>query len=361
MIRVISLIFTAFFAWSCENGSANTDTSAEGQPADTTRVIQATTVPVSVTKAERKVFEHQIVGRGKLQAVRSTGPAFQMGGTLAKLTVKNGDFVEKGQLIAQLDQQQAKISLKQAENEVLVKQDDYKLLLKEFQMVQGDTNQRNEAQKRSMLARSGLMAARIDLEQAQLDLSKTELYAPFSGIISGLEKMEGEQVAAGEAFCQLHYPNMLSVDVPVLETDLSLLREGLPATVEVLAYPNRTFQGKVQHIAPMVGQDNQVQVTVLLQLPNRHHPLLPGMNASVTLKIPVGESLVVPKEAVVIRSGRAVVFRLEDGLAKWHYVETGKQNTTEVQILEGLEGEPTVIISNNLQLSHDAPVQPEEG
>jgi len=69
----------------------------------------------------------------------------------------------------------------------------------------------------------------------------------------------------------------------------------------------------------------------------------------------------VPKQAIVERDGRKIVFVAQkepDGkeLAKWHYVQTGEENDKEVEIVEGLEEGQEVIIENNFTLSHDMPI-----
>ena len=81
------------------------------------------------------------------------------------------------------------------------------------------------------------------------------------------------------------------------------------------------------------------------------------MNCSATITVPLQKCIVVPKQAVVMRSGKAVVFSLENDKAKWNYVTVGRDNGKEVEITEGLEPGMKVIVSNNLQLAHDAPVQ----
>jgi len=81
------------------------------------------------------------------------------------------------------------------------------------------------------------------------------------------------------------------------------------------------------------------------------------MNVKVLVGNSVPAQLVVPKEAVVIRQGKQVVFTYEDGHAKWHYVKTGYENSREYTIEEGLEEGAQVIITNNLNLGHDAEVE----
>jgi len=75
------------------------------------------------------------------------------------------------------------------------------------------------------------------------------------------------------------------------------------------------------------------------------------------IRAPQNNSIVVPKQALVYRSGRPVVFTLTGNESKWNYVEVGKDNGQEVEILKGIEPNETVITTNNLQLAHQAPVQ----
>jgi hypothetical protein len=81
------------------------------------------------------------------------------------------------------------------------------------------------------------------------------------------------------------------------------------------------------------------------------------MSVQITFIIPYNKNIIVPKEAVVIRSGKHVVFTAERGLAKWNYVTVGRENGKEIEIIEGLKENQAVIITNNLQLAHDAPVK----
>ena len=81
------------------------------------------------------------------------------------------------------------------------------------------------------------------------------------------------------------------------------------------------------------------------------------MNVRVSVKRSVGEQLVIPKTAVVLRSGKQVVFTLKDGKAMWNYVHTGLENMEEYTITDGLEEGMEVIVTGNVNLAHEAPVK----
>ena len=88
------------------------------------------------------------------------------------------------------------------------------------------------------------------------------------------------------------------------------------------------------------------------------------MNVRVSVKRSLGQQLVIPKTAVVLRSGKQVVFTLQEGKAMWNYVHTGLENATEYVVSdksqkgieEGLSEGDTVIVTGNLNLAHEAEV-----
>lgn len=99
-------------------------------------------------------------------------------------------------------------------------------------------------------------------------------------------------------------------------------------------------------------------------LDNAGGKLFSGMNVRVSVRRSLGERLVIPKSAVVLRSGKQVVFTLKDGKAMWNYVNTGLENATECVVSDKsqkgiedglLEGD-TVIVTGNLNLAHEAEV-----
>jgi membrane fusion protein, multidrug efflux system len=81
------------------------------------------------------------------------------------------------------------------------------------------------------------------------------------------------------------------------------------------------------------------------------------MNVKVYLKLPSGNKLAVPKEAVTLRSDRPVVFTLKNGAAHWNYVKTGFENNSSIVIEEGISNGDTVIFKGNVHLAHGSEVQ----
>jgi len=139
----------------------------------------------------------------------------------------------------------------------------------------------------------------------------------------------------------------------VLESELPLLGEGDMVFVTPFAMPGFTAEGRVTEINPLVDVDGMVKVKASVAGRGR---LFEGMNVRVNVQRQLGKQLVVPKEAVVLRSGKQVVFTLENGKAFWNYVQTGLENAAHYTITEGLKAGDTVITSGNINLAHESPV-----
>ena len=96
---------------------------------------------------------------------------------------------------------------------------------------------------------------------------------------------------------------------------------------------------------------------VKAQVNNPQNRLYDGMNVKVQLQRSLGRQLVIPKEALVLRTNKKVVFTLKNGFAQWVYVETGLENSTGYVVTEGLAAGDSVIYEGNVNLAHEAPVK----
>jgi len=210
-------------------------------------------------------------------------------------------------------------------------------------------------------ARSGLSAARTALERARLNLEKTKIRAPFTGVVTGIGVSEGEQVGNGTLICNLVNNTDIEADVGVLESDMAHLRKGSPALLVVPSL-QETLRVRVDVISPEFDKASRT-CEVLLRFHCKDGRVRPGMFVRAII---AGETysdrLLVPKEAVLVRDGRPLVFKVEDKRSKWLYILPGRKNDYAVEIERVLQGgklEPgdLVIVSNHLTLSHDAKVK----
>jgi multidrug efflux pump subunit AcrA (membrane-fusion protein) len=130
------------------------------------------------------------------------------------------------------------------------------------------------------------------------------------------------------------------------------LKKAIRAEIRRTAVSSEVYAATVENVNPRV-EDNTGLVKVLLKLTERSN-VCPGMPLQATMRLPYDRHIIVPKEALLVRSGKFVVFTAKNKLAQWNYVAVGKENGKEIEILEGLHQGDSVIVTNNLQLAHDA-------
>ncbi len=148
----------------------------------------------------------------------------------------------------------------------------------------------------------------------------------------------------------------MTFDVDVLEADIVWLRPGAPARVRIPAFGEQWLSGRVANVNPRVEQDlGTGRATILID--NHDRTLMSGLFTFVELEIRrLDNRLAVPVDAVLLRQGKELVFRIEDGRAMWTYVVTGSRSGDRVEIVQGLDDGDRVAVSGHFALAHEAPV-----
>lgn len=308
---------------------------------------------VKTLKLKDTTFYLELIANGKLQASQRADLRFQMDGIIHSIAVREGQTVSEGTVLAVLYDAETRITQRRSELDYRRALLDYEdqLLRQGYKLadtVRLDTNTKFIAH-----LRSGLSSAIITREQAMSDLVKTQLKAPFTGTIANLKARPFNSVSSFEYICTLVDDRSLLVEFKVLDQELPFIRGSRTVEVSAFSKPNATYIGEIVSINPLVDESGMVSVKARL---NGQGGLLDGMGVRVISRQTILEQLVVPKEAILDRQGRKVIFTLEDGLAKWNYVEVAHENSTHYAISSGLKVDDEVIYAGNFNLAHDKPV-----
>ncbi|MBP6386388.1 MAG: efflux RND transporter periplasmic adaptor subunit [Pseudarcicella sp.] len=346
---LVSLLLLNFLDQCSEE--KNNPTSSQ----DVSSSIAQSIAEVRVKQVETKAFNAQIITNGKIEASQQSKLLFRGNGIIEKITVKNGDFVKEGQILAVLDNSYQKLHIKQTENKLAETQIDINDLLVRSGGKAGDSTSVKPSIYKTIQYQSGYNRVKLDLQEAKMKLNDTYLKAPYSGVIANLKNKAFNPSNASDFFCTIISKNSLSITFMVLESELSMVKIGQVAQVLPNALENKKYKGVVSEINPTVNEQGLVQIKVAIS--SFDNQLMEGMNAQVIIQKNKGKHLVIPKDAIVERAGRKVVFTYENGLAKWKYVEVANENSTEVAITDGLNLSDKVIITGNLNLGHDAKVK----
>ncbi len=197
------------------------------------------------------------------------------------------------------------------------------------------------------LGELNVLLAELQLIDAQL--LKTEIRAPFSGIIGLRWVSPGSYLSSQTRIASLHDLDPAKLDFTVPEKYSALMRVGDEISFAVEGF-ERTFPGTVYAIEPSVDATTR-SLRMRATCPNRDGVLVPGMFANVELIVrSVPDALAVPSIAIIPELGGKKVFVFEDGRARPRAVETGIRTENEVEITSGLDEGDLVITSGVLQL-----------
>jgi len=300
-------------------------------------------------------FHHELIANGTVSARNKADLRFQTSEVIAAIYVKNGDRVVKGQKIAMLDPFKLQNALSQARDS----RERAKLDLQDVLIGQGyslgDSARIPPEVMQIAKVKSNYDQSANQYALAEYNLQHSILYAPFNGVVANLFAKVYNLPDASQPFCTIIDNARPEIEFKVLESELAFLRTGDKVRVSPFSAGESTCDGQVTEINPMV--DRNGMVIVKAQINNPQNRLYDGMNVKVQIQRSLGKQLVIPKEALVLRTNKKVVFTLKNGLAQWVYVETGLENSSSYVITNGLAVGDSVIYEGNVNLAHEAPVK----
>ncbi|MBD1432878.1 efflux RND transporter periplasmic adaptor subunit [Sphingobacterium sp. DN00404] len=334
------------------SGSAEEQRTAE-------RHVQALppteTAEVKAFLLQEVVFNHELISNGTIVASQKADLRFEEAEVVEEIFVKNGQRVQKGQKIAQLAQFKLQNALKQASDNL----EKAKLELQDVLISQGftlaDSLKVPEETMKIAKIKSNYEYSLIQYELAKHSLSRSVLYAPYDGVIANLSAKKYNLPPSNEPFCTIIANDAMDAQFTVLETELPLIRQGDRVELSPFSIQNYQATAVIDEINPLVDENGMVKVKARIR--GAAQGLYEGMNIRVRVQRSAGKQLIVPKEALVLRNNRKVVFTTKSNQALWNYVTTGLENATGYVITEGLQVGDSVIYEGNLNLAHETPVK----
>lgn len=364
-------------------------------------------IPVQLEKVKRADITQVVSASGKVQPELEVKISANISAEIVGFYVKEGDEVQKGQLLIRLDStkyraavERARSNKKSREANLLKANSDYKRTSDLYNQKLTSQADLETAEANLKLAESQLEQAEADLKQAIDDLSKTKLYSPLSGTVTLVNKEVGE-IALGSMFqadviLVVSDLSRMEVISEVDENDVVLVSCGDTTKIEVDAIPDTTFRGvvsEIAHSATTRGRGTQEEITnfeVKIAILEKEEKLRPGMSATVDIETETHYNVLnIPIQAVTARNQSEinksqdestnsnpkkkadeeqssekenaqidsreelveVVFVVKDGIANIVPVKAGISSDTDIEVISGLEEDQEIVTGSYRALS----------
>ena len=306
-------------------------------------------VLVEAAKVTAAPLSEQVTAIGTLLSNEAVTVSSEIPGRLKEIHFQEGQPVEQGAALFTLDDSVYRAQLDDAEAKLKLAEQTNKRTSTLF------TNKYATAQSADEAA-SNLAVSTAATELARVQLEKTRIVAPFSGIVGLRHVSVGEYITAGQALVNLEAIDPVKADFRVPEKFLPAIRVGQTIRIKVDAFPDATFEGKVYAIDPRLDVAGR-SLLVRALVPNHDQRLRPGLFARVTVLLQLKEdALSVPEAAIVPQGDSQYVFKIVDGKAKLTKVMTGTRREGRVEIVDGLAAGDQVVTAGQLKIRDGAPV-----
>ena len=362
--------------------------------------VKITPQKVRIKKAFIGELTKYITASGISEAVQEVQIKSLIPGKIVQVLVQDGQKVEEGELILEIDDREYRYALQEARGNLLKAQMNYALRKednrkelntdtsvvnfplrekylkareeyeqdiineKEFNRVKREYEIAlifaGQKQDEMIAQESGLTAAEAQFERAKYQLENCQIRAPFAGVIAAVSVHAGDIVSVGEPLMKLVDLHLLKLKLQVLESDIGDVKENEFIQARFSAFSDTTFPGRIIGINPAIQPDSRT-CTVIALVKNPDFLLKSGMFATARLVVNRYKNrLLVPREAVIVRDQKKLVFIVREEKAFWCYVDTGLENDDFIEILGSAfdlkAGEP-VIVEGHFALAHNAPVE----
>jgi membrane fusion protein (multidrug efflux system) len=309
-------------------------------------------MPVETATVEATGMADRFSVVGSLAADAEITVVSEISAVVEELPFREGQKLAPGDLIARLDDVQARAEVQRAE--ALVQQ-----RRSIFERVQAIVRENAGAPQDLDDAAANLAVAEADLEVVRSQLAKTRIEAPFAGTVGAREVSVGTYLRAGEPITELAQLDRLRVNFSAPELYLGRLSVGAPVQIRTTAYPDLVLKGTVDVINPVLDRATR-SARIVAHVDNPGRRLRPGMSAEVSVVLDERpQALTVPGESIFFQGQQAFVYTVAaDSSVSLTQVSLGTRGAELVEINSGLEQGQTVVTSGHQKLFPGAKVMP---
>ncbi len=306
-------------------------------------------VSVKAHIISQETLSNSVFTTGTILANEEVELRSEISGKIIKILFKEGSFVNKGDLLIKINDADLQAQLRRAESKVKLSEE------KETRQRQlRDGNLISQEEYDNTLGELHVNQADLDLIKAQID--KTEIRAPFSGVVGLRSVSEGSYVTTSTVIARLQNFNSIKVDFSIPERYSASVKTGDELEFKISGSSN-VFKAKVYAIEPKIDPGTRT-LRIRAICSAIYKELIPGAFANVELSLKqIADAILIPTVSIVPELKGQKVFLYKNGVVVAQNVETGIREETRVQITSGLQNGDTIITSGILQIKPKSKVK----
>ena len=267
----------------------------------------------------------------------------EVAGRIANFAFREGERVAEGQVLVRLDDSVQKADLDRARANLVLSRTKHERAIDLRNKGFVSTQALDELE-------NSVKVAEADAELMTARVNKMTLRAPFAGTVGLRLASVGDYVKEGQDIVNLESLDPLKVDFRLPELALSQLQGGQTLQISLDALPDKTYDGKVFAINPLIDANGRA-IVIRAQVPNRDGKLRPGMFARVRLfTSDIRDSVVIPEEALFPVGDDKYVYKVVEGKAQRQKVGIGQRREGRVEIVNGLARDDVVVTAGVIKL-----------
>ncbi len=314
---------------------------------------------VEVATLSPTTFEEVAEFTGALTAAESVMVRPETSGVIETIDVQEGQNVSKGDLLFGLRnvEQRARLDEARAVRDLAQRVYDRVESLKGNEVLSIEELDR---------ARSELAQAQARLEIAKIELDRTQIRAPFDGVLGPRMVSPGDRVTGGSmsrrgdqtGLLQIDAIDELKLNFTLPEVAMNAVRVGIPLEISVAPLPDERFAGEIYFVAPSLDPLNR-RLLIRALVPNADHRLRAGLSATVFLPMGKRENILLAPESAIVHdvAGTFVWRQAEDGTAERVPVRLGTRGRGMVEVATGLETGDVIVSAGTNKVSQGSPLE----
>ncbi len=309
-----------------------------GNQGETQKAPEVVTPNVEVATAESRDVPQDNVYASTIQAYAVNNIAPQTAGRIRKINVEVGDYVVKGQILAEMDRLQLE------QTELQVQNDDI-----EYERLKGLYAEGGVSQSDFETAELGYKLRKSNLANLR---ENTILRSPITGYVSARNFDAGDLFSMSAPLFTVQQVTPVKLLVGISESEYTKIRKGDKVSLTVDAIPGQEFSGKVDRLYPTIDPATHTFKAEVV-VPNTDRVLRPGMYARVTVNFGTRRSIIVPDKALVKQEGtgtRFIYVLRADNTVSYLPVTVGRHMGQEYEVLSGLEEGARVVVKGQALL-----------